>query len=63
MDAVLAFLKAAVEFVLAHQAVFVGLAVALLDFVFAIVPSVASNGLVHWLYLQLKGKAELPPAQ
>lgn len=42
------------DFIVAHQAVFSGLAVALLDLVFALSPSAAGNGLLHQLYVWLK---------
>lgn len=39
--------------------VIVPLAVAVIDLLFAINPSLQSNGLLHWVFLQLGGK---PPA-
>lgn len=57
------FMQALISWVMAHQAIVSGLLVGILDFVFAIVPSWASNGVLHWIYLQvakLAGKA--PPA-
>jgi len=47
------------DFVLAHQGLFAGLGVAVLDLVFALSPSLASNGLLHAFYLWLKPSA--PP--
>lgn len=48
--------------IMEHQAVLAVLALAILDFVFAVSPSFKSNGVIHWLYLFLGGKAT-PPAQ
>lgn len=42
-------------------AAFAPLAIALLDFIFAVNPSAKSNGILHWIYLALGGK-ETPPA-
>lgn len=41
------------QWVLAHEAVVSGAAVAVLDLLFALSPSFASNGVLHWVYLQL----------
>lgn len=52
-----------IDWVIAHQAVVAGAVVGILDLIFALVPSWASQGLLHWVYLQvakLAGKA--PPA-
>ena len=38
-----------------HEVVVVGMLVAVLDFVFAVSPGLASNGILHGLYLWLKG--------
>lgn len=37
-----------------HIAILAPLGVALLDFIFALLPNLAANGIVHWIYLQLK---------
>lgn len=46
-----------VSWVVAHKALEIALAVAALDLVFALKPSWESNGLLHWVYLQLKPSA------
>lgn len=48
-----------VQWVLEHQALVASLVVAVLDFGFALKPDWESNGVVHWLYVQLK--ALIPP--
>lgn len=50
-----------IDWILAHAVVLTILAVALLDFIFALVPSWESNGIVHFIYLWLKGR--LPAAK
>lgn len=42
-------------FIQAHLAVFAALAVAVLDLVFALIPGIESNGIVHMIYLWIKG--------
>lgn len=44
-----------IVFLQAHLAVFAALAVALLDLVFALIPGIESNGIVHMIYLWIKG--------
>lgn len=39
-----------VQWVVAHQGLVAGLGVAVLDLIFALVPSVQSNGILHWAY-------------
>ena len=51
-----------IAFVLAHQAVLAALGVAVLDLIFALAPSVKSNGILQWILLSLQGKASLPPS-
>lgn len=46
-------MQAVINFLLGHQAVLAGAIVAILDLVFALVPSAASNGILHWVYLQV----------
>ena len=56
-------MQAIIQWVVAHQAVVAGLVVGILDFVFAVSPSLAANGILHQVYLwiaSLAGKA--PPA-
>lgn len=43
-----------IAFVLAHQSIMVGIAVGMADLIIALVPSIDSNGIFHFLYLQLK---------
>lgn len=50
-------MPAFIQFVLAHQVVFAALGVAVLDLVFAINPKAESNGVLHWVFVALKGKA------
>jgi hypothetical protein len=45
-----------VHFILAHQALEAGLVVAILDFAFAMKSDLASNGILHSIYLFAKGK-------
>ena len=47
-------LMAAVAFVQAHQALFAGVAIALLDLGFALSDKINGNGVLHQLYLFLK---------
>jgi hypothetical protein len=58
---------AAIQFIQAHAVVMSAAVVAILDLIFALIPSVASNGVAHWIYLTLKGIAqpavEAPKAQ
>jgi len=42
------------DWVLAHQLILGGFVSAALDLVFALVPSWESNGVLHWIYLQVK---------
>ncbi len=44
-----------VAFIMAHEAVFAGLGVAVLDLAFALIPSIQSNGILHWVYGVLVG--------
>lgn len=43
-----------IEFVVGHQAIVAAVVVGVLDLAFALVPSVASNGILHMAYLFLK---------
>jgi hypothetical protein len=45
-----------VNFILAHQAIEAGLVVAVLDFAFAMKADLASNGILHSIYLFAKSK-------
>lgn len=44
-------LQIVVSWIMAHQVLMAALAVAVLDFLFAIVPSLQSNGVLHAIYL------------
>lgn len=46
------------EWITSHSTLLMGLGVALLDFAFALVPSIKSNGIAHAIYLFLGGKKE-----
>lgn len=48
-----------IAFITSHLAVFSAFGIALLDLLFALIPSWTSNGVLHWIYIQLGGK---PPA-
>lgn len=41
------------DFFLAHKEVFIGLGVAIVDLVFALVPSLKSNGILHMILMWL----------
>ena len=45
-----------IQFIQDHHGVISVAAVAVLDLVFAINPKATSNGVLHWVYLQLGGK-------
>lgn len=47
-------------FIQAHSAVLAGVAVAVIDAVIALVPSINGNGLVHWVLVQLQIVAAPP---
>ena len=47
-----------INWVLAHQVVCSALGAALLDFAFAMAPGIEANGIVHAIYLFLKGKKD-----
>lgn len=56
-------MQALIDWIVAHQAVVSGAVVGILDLVFALVPSWASQGLLHFVYLQLaKLAGKAPPA-
>jgi len=48
-------MQSIIDFVLAHKVAMASVGVAVLDFVFALMPSWQSNGVIHWVYLTLKG--------
>lgn len=47
-------MAAVIAWLSAHSAVLAGAVVAVLDLVFALSPSLAANGILHWIYLQLQ---------
>jgi hypothetical protein len=47
-----------IQFFQEHQVVAVGLCIALLDFLFALNPKWESNGILHALYVLVKGKPQ-----
>lgn len=48
-------MEALIAWLTAHSAVVAGAVVAVLDLVFALVPGLAANGILHQIYLWLKG--------
>lgn len=46
-----------IQFILAHEALFAGLGVGVIDLLIAINPSWQANGLIHWVLLQLSALA------
>lgn len=48
------------SFFLAHQAVFSAFGIALLDLAFALNNSWQSNGVLHWIYMQLQALSGKP---
>jgi len=44
-------MQSIIDFILAHQAIFAALVVAVLDFVFAVSPSLSGNGILHSVYV------------
>ena len=46
-----------IVFIQAHQAVLAAVGVSVLDLIFALNPNAASNGILHWIFLQLGGKS------
>lgn len=54
-------MSAIVAFIVAHQAIVAAAAVGIADLILAAIPSLQANGILHALYLFLKGKAS-PPA-
>ena len=53
------------QFIIGHEGIFAGLGVALLDLVFALNDKWKSNGVLHWIYVQLQALVQKPqpPAQ
>lgn len=57
-------MQALVSWIVGHQGVLAGAGVAVLDLVFALSPKIDSNGILHWVYLQLlKLKGDGPKPQ
>jgi len=46
-------LQLIINFIMAHSSIVGTLGVAILDLIFAINPSAESNGILHWLFVQL----------
>lgn len=56
-------MQAVISWVIAHQFLVAGFVASLLDLVFALSPSWESNGVLHWIYLQVQKKlGRTPPA-
>ena len=51
-------MQAVIDFVMSHMAVLAGLLVAVLDLVFALNSKAESNGVLHWIYMQVKALAK-----
>jgi hypothetical protein len=53
-----------ISWIMGHQALVAGAVVGILDLVFALVPSWASNGILHFILMQLQaiGKSNPPSA-
>ena len=47
-----------IAWLMGHQTVLATFGVALLDFLFAMNKNTESNGVLHWIYSFLKGKAK-----
>lgn len=47
----------AINWITSHQVLLAGFIVAIIDFIMALVPSIASNGILHSIYLFFKGIA------
>jgi hypothetical protein len=47
-------MQAVIDFVMSHQVVLAGVVVAIIDLAMALSPSLASNGILHSVYLFLK---------
>lgn len=48
-------MEALIQFVQGHEAILAAFGVAVIDLVFALVPSAASNGILHWVFVALSG--------
>lgn len=48
---------AVITWLLGHQSILAAGAVGVMDLVFALLPNVQSNGVLHWVYLSLKSMA------
>lgn len=56
-------MQSVLDFIVAHQGIFAGLGVGLLDLVFSLKSDWASNSILHWVYLSLKSlSGPKPPA-
>lgn len=49
-----------ISFIVAHEAVLSGLGVAVLDLLFALNSNLSGNGILHQIYVSLKGVATQP---
>ncbi len=48
-------MQTVIDFVLGHQVVLAGMIVAILDLLFALIPGIKSNGILHAAYNFVKG--------
>ncbi len=59
----MSIIQSILNFVGSHnEAILAGAGVAVLDAIFAFKSSWASNGILHWVYITLKGQANKPQA-
>lgn len=54
-------MQAVIDFLVAHQVVLASALVALVDLAIAVSPKLAGNGILHQIYLALKGLMSKPP--
>lgn len=50
-------MAAIIAFIQAHTAIFTGFGIAVLDLLFALIPGLQANGVLHQIYLWFGGKA------
>ncbi len=50
-----------IQWIMNNLVIVLPLAVALMDLIMALIPSIASNGIFHGIYLFIKGKIAKPP--
>lgn len=57
-------LQQILAFATSHQVMLAGVGVAILDLIFALQPTIKSNGVAHWIYLKLQALVSpaVPPS-